>query len=329
MIMPALDQLAELERQYGGGFVVVGVEERVRFPGVPGAFGTCDLILQSNSHVLHVDWKFGQGIGVKAVYHVGEDELLNAQLAFYTGAALATLPDLYRGRELAAAIIQPRGMEPLTHTSVYRSELLTFQEDLEAAVLEAINRDPVRRKGEHCRFAACKVTCPLWTGPLLDLAVLTEAPKPEVAPTREPTAYAEYLARAKALADELAMFKAAIDEQLHAYLEAGGSVPGWRLKSKVKQRQWVDPTIVAKALKKLGFKKDQIWAPAKLQTFQSTDATAKKLGKEIPAALRLAPPTNETTICPTDDPAPPVQRQLLVEQFQASLAELQKETTAK
>jgi len=324
MIVPALEQLFELENQYGGGFRVVGVEERVRFPGVPGAFGTCDLILQSPTCVLHVDLKFGQGIGVKAVYHVGEDELLNAQLAFYVAAAMATRPELYPGRELVGAIIQPRGMDPLTHASIYRSELLTFQEDIEQAVMAAIDRDPVRHKGEHCRFAACKVTCPLWTGPLLDLSALTTAPEPDKQVERKVTAYAEYLAQAKALVDELSMFKSAIDEQLHAYLEAGGAVPGWRLKAKVKQRQWIDPAIVAKALKKLGFKSDQIWRK-QLQTFAATDATAKKLGKKIPEALRLAPPTNETTIAPEGDPAPVVNRQLLLEQFQASLAELQKE----
>ena len=68
MIIPALAHLEELESQYGGPFQVVGIEARVAFPGLPGAFGTVDLILQSPNYVLHVDWKFGSGVGVAAVY---------------------------------------------------------------------------------------------------------------------------------------------------------------------------------------------------------------------------------------------------------------------
>ena len=48
--------------------------------------------------------------------------------------------------------------------------------------------------------------------------------------------------RAKHLVDMLTLYKKEVDEQLHAYLEDGGKVPGWRLKAKVKQRQWIDET---------------------------------------------------------------------------------------
>ena len=55
------------------------------------------------------------------------------------------------------------------------------------------------------------------------------------------------------LVDSLAMLKKEIDEQMHSYLEAGGVIPGWRLKAKAKQRQWVDPDVVNNELTKLGF----------------------------------------------------------------------------
>src|SRR6516164_335384 len=50
-IEPALDHLAELERLYGGGFKVVGVETEVRFPGIPDGFGTADIFLQSRKYL--------------------------------------------------------------------------------------------------------------------------------------------------------------------------------------------------------------------------------------------------------------------------------------
>ena len=55
--------------EYGGGFRTVANELRVRFPGVPGAFGTADLLIANKKFVILVDWKFGQGVPVKAVYN--------------------------------------------------------------------------------------------------------------------------------------------------------------------------------------------------------------------------------------------------------------------
>lgn len=321
MILPAIDALEELCDAYGGEFEIHGVEARVRFPGIPGAFGTVDLIMRSSTHVLHVDYKFGSGVGVKAVYEDDAGEYVNPQLLYYTAASLNTLRKLYvGGLKLIAAIVQPRSDTPLTHTEVFRREVRMFREDLEVSVMAALDRDPPRSRGEHCRFAPCKVNCPLWTGPLLDLSAIGKLPREQhLSPTVTP--YGEYLARAKALVDIVAMFKKEVDEQLHSYLESGGIVPGWKLKAKTKVRQWIDDEVVAKELDALGFKTDEIWQ-FKLQTFQKTDATAKRLGVKIPDHLRVAPTTNETTVAPESDPAPAVQPHVAVEQFSNALQQL-------
>ncbi len=321
MIGPALECLAEMEQAYGGNFTVVGVEKSVRFPGIPGAFGTCDLILQSPVVVLHVDWKFGAGVGVSALYRDPDGgERVNAQLMFYLTGAMHTHRRLYGdNRGLVVAVIQPRAERPLTVVTVSRKEVRWFREDLERAVAAALTRDAPRHRGEHCRFAPCKTTCPLWTGPLLDLSALGVAPPPP-APSREHTDYGDYLAYAKALVDIVSGLKSEIDAQLHAYLEAGGHVPGWRLKAKRKDRQWVSRDVVEPALEALGFKQHEIWR-SELVTFGKADATAKRLGVKIPEHLRVAPPTNETTLAPTDDPAPVVDKALALEQFGAALTE--------
>jgi hypothetical protein len=326
MIAPALEHLAALEHEYryGGDFFVVGVEQRVKFPRLAGAFGTIDLVLQNQSCVLHVDWKFGQGVGVRMVYDDGAGATVNSQLMFYIAAAKATKPGWYAGgRRIVGAIIQPRSAEPLTHTEVARVEIRQFVEDVEHAVLAAIGRDPPRVRGEHCRWAPCKVACPHWTGPLLDLAALEPTPRIPVtaAVMKTPTEYGNYLAKAKLLVDSLAMLKAEIDQQMHAYLEAGGTIPGWRLKAKAKQRKWIEEHIVADELARLGFEPDDIWR-TELQTFQHVDAAAKKLGVKVPDDLRVAPPTTETTIARSDDPAPVAEPHVAVEQFAAALRQL-------
>jgi hypothetical protein len=331
-IEPALDSLAELERKYGGGFKVVGVELECHFPGIPGAFGTSDVLLQSKSHVLMPDWKFGQGVPVYATYPSEPDEngvvgeIVNAQILFYMCGAYACFPDLFGNREMVGAIIQPRIERHMSHTVITPIELKYFAQDLEKAIIEALGRNPYRKRGEHCRFAACKLTCKLWTGPQLDLSVLPGVKqKPKDAESRKPTDFGLYLAAAKELVEDAMLFKATLDQEIHAFLEAGGIVPGWRLKPKQKNRQWVAETEVVPALKKLGFAETDIWQ-RKLQTFTSADATAKRLGVSIPAHLRVAPATNETTVCRTDDPAPTVPPPVTAAKFAEALKKLKAPT---
>jgi hypothetical protein len=306
MVLPALEALADLEEQYGGGFRVLGVELNVVFPGISGAHGTCDLILGNEQVVLHIDWKFGQGVGVNAVYRDEHGETVNAQLLFYTAGAMNTRRKLYTGNKtIVLAIIQPRGETPLTHVAISKKEVRWFVEDLQNAVVKAIERDPPRQKGEWCRFAPCKINCPLWTGPLLELAALMPVKREKTTDLSSP--YGAYLAKAKALVELVAMLKKEVDEQMHSYLEAGGVIPGWRLKMKAKNRQWIDEDEVEQALHDLGFELGEIWR-SQLVTFQSADATAKRLGVAIPEYLRVAPPSSETTLATTDDPAPVIDR---------------------
>jgi hypothetical protein len=319
MILPALEALAELEAEYGDGFWVVAVEKYVKFPGLHSAGGTIDLILTNGATALHVDWKFGAGVPVLASY----DDEINAQLMFYVTGARAAYRGLYSSyliTRMAGAIIQPRADVYLSFTDITELDIKRFKRALLRAIELGLTQDAPRKKGEWCRFAPCKMTCPLWTGPLLDLSAITDK-KLTPSPDHSSGGFGRYLASAKVLVDMAALFKKEIDEQMHAYLQNGGKIPGWRLKAKQKQRQWIDENKVYQALVKLGFNADDIWQ-RKLQTFQSTDATAKKKGVKIPDELRVAPPSSETTIATTDDPAPEVTPTLAIEQFRASLAAL-------
>lgn len=342
-IEPALDHLATLEKEYGGGFKVVGVELEARFPGIPGAFGTADLLLQSKTHVIMPDWKFGSGVAVFAVYveddeHGERVEYTNPQLMFYLTGALAMAPQLFAGRKIVGAIIQPRTDDPLTHTEITREELSMFAQDLETAIVEAFGPKPHRERGEHCRWAPCKVVCPLWTNPMLDLTAMYQAMSgtmpaqtafsskmpvsmPKDAADKQPTDYGVLLSKAKVLIDQAMIFKATLDQQIHSFLESGGLVPGFKLKAKHKNRQWVDETVVVPALKKLGFAENEIWQ-RKLQTFTSVDRTATRRQVTIPAHLRVAPSSNETTVTSIDDPALAVEPAVAVEEFRQALKKL-------
>lgn len=324
MINPALDALDELCEAYGGGFEVYGSPEtEVHFPGIPGAFGTIDLTLVNETHVILADWKFGAGVGVKAVYSdPSMGDYVNPQLAFYLTAALNTLPPkTFAKRKLVVAVIQPR--EPmgdtLTHTEVKRAEVRAFREALTEAVVEALGRNPHRERGPHCAFQACRATCSLWTGPVLDATALGVVKPVAPVPGAPADEFGTYLANAKRLLDLVKPMSGEIDTQIHRYLEAGGVVPGYRLKDKVLDRKWTDPAKVAPVLKGLGFKDEEIYQPKKLVTFKIADAAAKRLGVEIPAELRPRPVSSETTVTTVDDAAPPASRGAALTAFGQSL----------
>jgi len=142
-IYPAIDALYAIMNEYGGGFRSVGTELRVRFPNVPGAFGTTDLLLASASHVLLIDYKFGAGVPVAATYTMSDGEIVNAQLLYYLTAAMHTFPQWFKKkRKLAVAVIQPRVDVKFSHTEVHPDEIKHFAQDVEAAVEKAIGRDP-------------------------------------------------------------------------------------------------------------------------------------------------------------------------------------------
>jgi Protein of unknown function (DUF2800) len=322
-ITPALAALHDLEQRNGGDFRVVAVERHVAFPNLPGVFGTIDVILRNACTVLHVDFKFGQGVPVYATYPVGlDEEKVNAQLLFYAVAARHTLRRLvYQPNdELVVAIIQPRiEGNHLSFTHVHDWELSDFETAMQKAIVTALRPEAPRTKGEHCRWAPCKLTCPLWSTPLLDLAAFRFLKPHET--TLPEDAYGKHLALAKTLVDMAAVIKSEVDLQLHTYLANGGRVPGWRLKERKKMRQWIDEKKVEAALKKLGFKAGEIWR-RKLLTFEAADALAKRKRISIPDHLRVAPPSAETTIAQENDPSPVVTPVVAIEQFRASLAAL-------
>ena len=323
LILPALDNLLDLIAQYGGNFKVLGIEQRVRFPGVPGGFGTVDLILRSKTHVIVLDWKFGAGNPVFATYPVSDDEeIVNPQLMFYATAAERSLNLMLGRRTLVVAIVQPRSETPLTHTIVSGGELDAFRDDVEQAVVRALDRDPPLNRGPHCQWAPCKPTCRMWTGPLKELIELAGDPEPRAATTSEVTPYAEYLAAAKYLSELARDFAKDIDTQMMAYLDAGGTIPGWRLKLKSKMRQWTNEAEIVAWMRANWFSEDEIWQ-RKLQTFAAADKAAKLHGVKIPDSFRVAPPSTEVTLATSDDPAPPVDRKLALQQFAAALDQIE------
>ena len=148
------------------------VEQRVVFPTVLNAFGTCDLLVRIGGTVHVVDAKFGSGVRVRALYPDGDEDILNAQLMFYAAAARHSLPEFFAGvSEIVLTILQPQSIEldaeMVSLVKVTHAELDAFIPVYGTACAEALSEAPRLKRGAHCRFCVARVICPEHTGPLL------------------------------------------------------------------------------------------------------------------------------------------------------------------
>ena len=306
VLLTALDALTELLSLYGEPrkFRVVAIEQTLPLPGVTGSFGSVDLILADRHTVVVLDWKFGQGVPVKALYSDDLGDQLNPQLAFYTAAARAHYRRRFRGKRIVCAVIQPRLMPTFSYAETDDEELDAFLTAFTHAFSEALGRDAHRERGEHCRFATCKATCPLWTGPVFDLATIA----PDRAALRasvngKESDYGNYLGRALDLVSFAETWAEEVRRQGHVFLEDGGRIPGWKLVPKRATRKWIDEEVVVAELSTLGAEMDDIFSEPEVRSVAQMEKVLKKKNISIPDDLYQAV-SSGTTIAQADDYRP-------------------------
>ena len=205
------------------------LERRVVFPTIPGAFGTCDLIVRIGSAVHVIDFKFGTGVRVLALYADGDEDVVNAQLMFYGAAARHSLPKFFAGVDnIVLTILQPMSIEPdaemVSSVEIIPTELDEFIAIYRAACEEALSPTPRLERGAMCRFCPARPICPAHTGPLLDLAQF-EVPTPSARP-RRPTC--RLLADGLNLVDAVKDIGKALHDQAKRALESGDPCPATR-----------------------------------------------------------------------------------------------------
>ena len=114
------------------------------FPTIAGAFGTADLIVRIGDTIHVIDFKFGAGVRVLALYPDGDEDVINAQLLFYAAAARHSLPEFFAGVDnIVLTILQPQSIEPdaemVSSVEVTHAELDEFIAVYRAACAEALS----------------------------------------------------------------------------------------------------------------------------------------------------------------------------------------------
>jgi Protein of unknown function (DUF2800) len=258
------------------------LERRVIFPTIANAFGTCDLIVRIGRTIHVLDFKFGAGVPVLALYPDGDADILNAQLMFYAAAARHSLPEFFAGVDnIILTILQPMSIEPdadmVSSVEIIPTELDEFIAIYRAACEEALSEAPRLERGAWCRFCAARPICPKHTAPLLDLAKFM-VPTPRAPIDKE--GYLQALAAGLDLVDAIKEVRTALHDQAKRALENGDCVPGYALSAGRAERHWHDESAATAALLHLGLTRDDIVAET-MRSPKQIEIRAKARGLKV------------------------------------------------
>jgi hypothetical protein len=208
---------------------------------------------------------------------------------------------MFKDKLIVLAIIQPRLDPPLTSVETTHDELDQFEAAFRDSVVEALGRNPRMARGDHCRFATCKATCPLWTGAVLDLAAIDPvraAVRASLA--KEPTHYENYLSKSLAAIEYFETWAVEVRRQAHVYMEDGGLVPDWKLVPKRATRKWIDPEVAFTSLVAEGAVPAEILTEPELRSVAQVEKALKPRRIAIPEDL-YNQVSSGTTIAHVDD----------------------------
>jgi hypothetical protein len=298
------------------------LEQRVVFPTIPDTFGTCDLIVRIGATVHVVDFKFGAGVRVLALYPDGDEDVINPQLAFYGAAARHSFPEFFGGvDEIVLTILQPQSIEAAAElestVTVTHDELDEFISGYRAKCAEALGSAPHLQRGDHCRFCAARPICPAHTGPLLDLAQFA---LPTAAPSKD--TYLQALGAGLDLVDAIKDLRTELHNQAKRALENGDAVPGYALSAGRAERHWRDENAAIGALIRLGLARDDIITEA-MRSPKQIELRARARGLRVPSELIDSHRSGISLVRSENARAPMPGRGEIVRSFSAALKAFQ------
>lgn len=261
---------------------IVLVEQRLDFSEyVPNGFGTGDCVIVADDTLYIVDFKYGQGVEVKAEN--------NPQMMLYALGAIGLFDSLYDISNISMSIFQPR-LNNISEWQISKAALLDCAENvLKPIAVMASKGEGEFKAGEHCRFCKVKATCRKRAEYNLELAKYDFA----VPDTLEPVEIAAILSKAEELSAWAADIKEyALEQALH-----GVTFDGFKVVEGRSVRKYKDEAAVAEMVSNAGF---DPYEKSVLGITAMTKLLGKSKFEELLGGL-IVKPKGKPTLVPNTD----------------------------
>lgn len=255
---------------------------------VPGSFGTSDCIIVSDSRLHVIDFKYGQGIVVKA------EE--NPQMKLYALGALDLYEHLYDFEEVSMTIFQPRRENIITWTESVK-ELKKWAIDVlkpKAKLANEGNGDFCC--GDWCLFCKAAVKCRARAEANLSLARKEFALPPKLT-DEEIEELLPLLPRLTKWANDISSYAS------NMAIHHGKKWKNWKLVHGRSNRKYKDESAVIKAAEKAGF--HDIYIRKLISITEMEKLMGKKTFQDVLGSLIMKPP-GKLTLVPSTDKRPEV-----------------------
>lgn len=251
--------------------------------------GSADMIACGPEHVLIIDYKFG--------YQPVTDP---SQFLLYAIAGQVTpeVQDMFTGRKVLAAVVQPAVSEANAHVMEFTSDQLqTFRNDFLRAVKLAEAGADHGNPGEHCKYCPAAAYCPAKRAQVHNFLKLN------------PLVSAQ-LADGMTMVGEMKEQIKAIEAEVFSALENGLPVPGWKLVLKRAARYWKDEAAAWQALRNAKKIHKEMYVDEMLKSPPQVETAMKKAKLDWKTFLEPLVDTRSTgtTIAPESDKRPAVER---------------------
>lgn len=259
-------------------------------------FGTADCVIyrRATKELFVYDYKHGAGVPVEAVG--------NKQLRYYALGALLSLDKDEPCRTITAGIVQPRAQHsdgPIREESFSAGELLDYAAELVEGVEATLKPDAQLVPGGHCRFCKAAAVCPAKRDQAFEMAKI-EFGDDLLLPDRiDPRQMSiEEVANFLNAADQIEDWLRAMRAHVLGELEAGRSVPGWKLVNKRATRVWASQEKVVAWAKQLGLEDDEVFdkkvkSPAQLEKVVGKKNLPADLVSSVSSGFTLAKETDK------------------------------------
>ena len=257
-------------------------------------FGTSDCTIygKETGNLWIIDYKHGQGVAVDV-----ED---NAQLKYYALGAVLKIGNKAPINQVHTAIVQPRASHrdgSIRTYSYTKDEILDFGTDLIDAAHAALAPDAPLIAGDHCKFCKAAGVCSALRGNALAVAQ-DEFGVIKSVDDLTPEEIGAYMDKLPLVEEWIKSLR----RHAHTMLEAGTSVPGFKLVEKRPTRRWKSQEELLEWAASQNLEDEEIFE----KKIKSPAQIEKVVGKKnVPSDLIMSVSTGLSMVSDTDR-RPPV-----------------------